>query len=295
MRIQDNYQGNMDALSLTQRTNFFEVPVQLTTDSSLSLQRSDNITNVNVEEVDNSNVFLDIGRGDSNAHENINQSIAMNLIDANNDTNCATTDDCANNHIPQNFELVSSQDASEINGVQWFEDDVDLTKIFLCNTEGDLEVDEFNLGFSENILFGNDDDQQHLPKIDKTGSSSNLDPTTCIELNNNYETNNASLPQHKQNSATRSEVSNNNLSASISQDKPSLSQCDTSKPPFNCHYCCKSFRYSSRLKRHLTTHQNKQYPCRICHKLFSRVDVMEVHISRTHLKTQHKKKEMVST
>ena len=272
----------MDDLSLTQKNNFFDVPVQLSAEPSLSLQPPDRITNVNEEEVDSSNVFLEIGQGDANSHRNINQTMAMNLIDVNNDTNCAPTDESVNNDIPQNFELVSSQDASDINNVQWFEDDVDLTKIFLCNTEGDLEVDEFNLGFSENILFGNVDDQQQLPKMDKNESSSNLDHTTCTELNNNYETNYSPLPQEKVNPVTKTEVTSGNFSSSITQNKSSSERCDTSKPPFSCHYCSKSFRYSSRLKRHLTTHQNKQYPCRICHKLFSRVDVMEVHIARTH-------------
>ena len=51
---------------------------------------------------------------------------------------------------------------------------------------------------------------------------------------------------------------------------------------FHCHSCDKSFRYSSRLQRHLTTHQRKQFHCTICDKYFSRMDVLSTHMERVH-------------
>lgn len=51
---------------------------------------------------------------------------------------------------------------------------------------------------------------------------------------------------------------------------------------FLCAHCPKSFQYGSRLQRHLTTHQSKQFPCKVCDKYFSRRDVMEAHVIRVH-------------
>merc|ERR1712110_428696 len=110
---------------------------------------------------------------------------------------------------------------------------------------------------------------------------------TCLELNNNCEYRESTISKEKITDGDRlleqSNVTNLLTTVEVKQ------KYDRSKPPssYNCQHCSKTFRYSSRLKRHLTTHQKKQYPCRICHKLFSRVDVMEVHIARTHLKNVH--------
>ena len=51
---------------------------------------------------------------------------------------------------------------------------------------------------------------------------------------------------------------------------------------FMCPHCSKTFQYCSRLQRHMTVHQSKQYKCKICDKYFSRLDVMETHVARTH-------------
>ena len=51
---------------------------------------------------------------------------------------------------------------------------------------------------------------------------------------------------------------------------------------FQCPHCSKAFQYSSRLQRHLTVHQSKQFECKICFKFFSRMDVMETHVAKTH-------------
>ena len=51
---------------------------------------------------------------------------------------------------------------------------------------------------------------------------------------------------------------------------------------FACPHCSKTFQYCSRLQRHLTVHQSKQFKCKICDKYFSRLDVMETHVARTH-------------
>jgi len=51
---------------------------------------------------------------------------------------------------------------------------------------------------------------------------------------------------------------------------------------FQCPHCTKAFQYSSRLQRHLTVHQSKQFECKICFKFFSRLDVLETHVAKTH-------------
>jgi uncharacterized Zn-finger protein len=52
-----------------------------------------------------------------------------------------------------------------------------------------------------------------------------------------------------------------------------------------CPHCLKTFQYSSRLQRHLTVHQNKQFLCKLCSKFFSRLDVLKTHVARTHKMT----------
>ena len=278
LQMEDNTEYKMDILGLTPRTHFFDIPLRLHPESSSSMQLEpeDN----GDDEHQTENIFLEIGRPEQ--HDRIiSHPISINLEDANADNNCISTDvgSCA---IPQHDEPIPSHVGYESSSVKWFEDDVDLTKILLCNAEGEIEVDEFNLGFSENILFGNEEDPQQLTKDNKI-SSSNLQATS-LELNNNYEDGNFLLSKSKPNDVVDIEVEQ--CDVSTIRDKIPIKSDQPSTNPFNCHHCCKSFRYSSRLKRHMTTHQNKQYPCHICHKLFSRIDVMEVHISRTHYKHQ---------
>ena len=287
----------MEVPGLSPNTHFFDTSLQLDPGSSLPFQTTEKENNENKEQPQTSNMFLEIGRVDADDRVISSESVLVNLEDVSRESNCASIDENKSN--PENIELISNP-AVEESTVQWFEEDVDLTKIFLCNTEGDLEVDEFNLGFSENILFGSEEDHQQVIKEDKTSASELLEERTCLELNNNYES--GILDFHPQNvhenTTVRNETKNGNSDLPITSNKEPLERdsSKSNKNPFNCVYCCKSFRYSSRLKRHLTTHQNKQYPCRICHKLFSRIDVMEVHIARTHIKAhqQKLKKEVIS-
>ena len=51
---------------------------------------------------------------------------------------------------------------------------------------------------------------------------------------------------------------------------------------YHCQHCPKSFQYVSRLQRHASSHQGKQFRCEVCDKLFSRVDVLASHRNRIH-------------
>ena len=290
----------MDVLSSSEGTEFFDIPVRfMNSVSSPSLETVDALRNENGELQPVSNLYLEIGTIPLEESSNLKQPLARNQFEINSDDTDKIIYDNINNKInPQTF-VTNPQETSDIssNEAQWFEEDVDLTKIFLGNTEGAL--DEFNLGFSENILFGSVDDPQHLTKENKASEDDTdvVEQNVCFELNNNINCDNnissSIYPSHDNTEGSNivsNDGANEKLSTSPSildkrlESKRDNTSCST-KSPFNCQFCSKSFRYSSRLKRHLTTHQNKQYPCRICHKLFSRVDVMEVHIARTHFKT----------
>ena len=242
----------------------------------------------------NEYVYFEIETRPLYGHGIDKQSMVVNQIEINTDNLDSIICDNTNTKTnPENFS--SPQNDSNIQDntdAQWFEEDVDLTKIFLCNTEGAL--DEFNLGFSENILFGSVDDPQSTTKLDKTSDNVNIvENNTTFELNNNINCESYATTSTRQpdTNGDPSKINSNEIVSNIPslsvQDAKSESKRDSTsaKTPFNCPHCSKSFRYSSRLKRHLTTHQNKQFPCRICHKLFSRIDVMETHIARTHFKT----------
>jgi len=66
------------------------------------------------------------------------------------------------------------------------------------------------------------------------------------------------------------------------ESSPSSDVSDGKLLPFPCVKCPKSFQFRSRLQRHMTTHQSKQYRCNGCGKYFSRRDVMEAHMRRIH-------------
>ena len=243
----------------------------------------------NVEQGDhNQSIFLEIGIVESEIH---NQQPSPNEDENNQTSQYMVSTDGHGDDPSESFQQPISGQADCEPGVQWFEEDVDLTKIFLCSNDGDLDVDEFNMGFSENILFASEEESQQLTKKGQE-SSTNLMSATCLELNNNCEYRESTISKEKITDGDRlleqSNVTNLLTTVEVKQ------KYDRSKPPssYNCQHCSKTFRYSSRLKRHLTTHQKKQYPCRICHKLFSRVDVMEVHIARTHLKNGHTRTEV---
>ena len=51
---------------------------------------------------------------------------------------------------------------------------------------------------------------------------------------------------------------------------------------YHCTHCDKAFRYESRLQRHLTAHREKQFPCDVCNKYFSRQDVLISHQTKVH-------------
>lgn len=288
----------MDVINSSGGTEFFEIPEQFMSDSSAaaSMQTSDVIIRNESGEFQNpiSNVYFEIETRPLYGHGIDKQSMVVNQIEINTDNLDSIICDNTNTKTnPENFS--SPQNDSNIQDntdAQWFEEDVDLTKIFLCNTEGAL--DEFNLGFSENILFGSVDDPQSTTKLDKTSDNVNIvENNTTFELNNNINCESYATTSTRQpdTNGDPSKINSNEIVSNIPslsvQDAKSESKRDSTsaKTPFNCPHCSKSFRYSSRLKRHLTTHQNKQFPCRICHKLFSRIDVMETHIARTHFKT----------
>ena len=298
----------MEVLSSSEGTEFFEIPEQFmgeTSSTALSLQTSDMmITNERNCDMQNQIPYVYLEVEKRQCEPNIAKDPTdMHQIEINTDNiESMIYDNTQNKTNTNNFVTYQEHlDVQDSNKAEWYEEDVDLTKIFLCNTEGAL--DEINLGFNENLLFGGVDDPQPQSKENETSEASNtLEQNECLEFNNNNncdKTISSSFGQADQNSNSSiihstEDIKETLTSSNINVRSESKNDNISSKNPFNCQFCSKSFRYSSRLKRHLTTHQNKQYPCRICHKLFSRVDVMETHIARTHFKTHRQNIKKVS-
>jgi len=66
-------------------------------------------------------------------------------------------------------------------------------------------------------------------------------------------------------------------------EQPLPFQRDLATKMFLCPHCPKTFRYSSRLQRHLTSHdERKRFACEDCGKLFSRPDVVATHRAKIH-------------
>ena len=282
------FQDKMDAPELSLNSSMFDFSLHLSPETTIQNQNVIHNTS-NVEQGDhNQSIFLEIGIVESEIH---NQQASPNEDENHQTSQYMVSTDGHGDDPSQSFQQPISGQADCEPGVQWFEEDVDLTKIFLCSNDGDLDVDEFNMGFSENILFASEEESQQLTKKGQE-SSTNLMSATCLELNNNCEYRESTISKEKITDGDRllEQSNETNLLTTVEVKQ----KYDRSKPPssYNCKHCSKTFRYSSRLKRHLTTHQKKQYPCRICHKLFSRVDVMEVHIARTHLKNGHTRTEV---
>ena len=55
---------------------------------------------------------------------------------------------------------------------------------------------------------------------------------------------------------------------------------------FTCSKCSKSFSLKHNMTRHMLTHENDKYPCRICSKTFHRTDLLSKHQSKCALKAQ---------
>ena len=180
----------MEVINSTGGTEFFEIPEQFMSDSSAaeSMQSSDIIIRNETGEFQTpiSNVYFEIGTRPLYGHSIDKQSMVVNQIEINTDNlesmicdNTNTKTNQENFSCPQN-----DSDIQQNSEAQWFEEDVDLTKIFLSNTEGAL--DEFNLGFSENILFGGVDDPQSIAKTDKPSDDASIvENNVTFELNNN--------------------------------------------------------------------------------------------------------------
>ena len=124
------------------------------------------------------------------------------------------------------------------------------------NSNDDVDVDDDNVWFCDVET----DFSNFLSNVEPFGFEDNIlfeDDSAC--LNN---------------------VSSTNFSASETSEVKAGR--DPATNLFQCPHCAKAFQYSSRLQRHLTVHQSKQFECKICFKFFSRLDVMETHVAKTH-------------
>ena len=272
-------------------------PMQLSTEQFHSPSQNENYANIS-EYHPPLNMVLD----ETISSEQSNYSVAK--CDASLEDGChigATS----NSFVPISSDIYQQPDntihtssVSYETNTKWFEDDIDFSKILLCcNSEDDggaIEVDGFNLAFSENTFFGND---EYAPTgFIEPGKLSNIEVATTELSNSSCDTTNdgCDLLTSQQNANETADAGAADVTMAIAENMESTvviqgqASSASSVSQLNCLYCSKTFRYSSRLKRHMTTHQNKQYPCHICHKYFSRIDVMEVHIARTHYKTNLK-------
>ena len=145
------------------------------------------------------------------------------------------------------FEVDSEQQQTNNNNINC---NINNNGVWFSDVESDFNsllnsVDPFC--FPDNILFDVDD---------AITTTTAITATTCLN------------------------VSSSNFS--VSEISEVMISRDSSTNLFHCPHCSKSFQYSSRLQRHLTVHQSKQFKCKICDKYFSRLDVMETHVAKTH-------------